>query len=219
MHRGKNLRVYFAVVAVLLGMSSARAALIYDNGAPTDFDGLEMTQWIQADDFILGAPAALAGVRFWASESAEFGSYRDCITLTLYEDDGGAPGMILYRNTQAPARTFDHNYDMWAVYRYDFAVGSFELEAGTYWLGLHHGSLSVTSFEDFFWEVSSDELSGGLSYSDIAPFDEGTWFPNDAELAFQVYGACPQAIPVPGTVLLGSLGAGLVAGLRRRRML
>jgi len=219
MHRGKNLKVHFAIIAMLLGAPIAHAALIYDNGFPSDFDGLEMTQWIQADDFILGAPATLTSVRFWASEPAGFGSYRGCITLTLYEDDSGEPGMILYRETLVPARVYDHDYDMWTVHQYDFAVGSFELKTGIYWLGLHHGPLSATAFEDFFWEVSSDEFSGGLSYADIAPFDEGGWSPDNAELAFHLYGTCPQTIPVPGTVTLGSLGAALVGWLHRRRML
>lgn len=219
MHGKMSRGICLAAVVILLSASGAPAALLYDNGSPSDLDGLEMTQWIEADDFTLATPTALAGVRFWASEPAAFSTYQGNITLTLYEDDGGEPGMILYRITTSPARTFDHTYDAWAVYEYDFAVGAFELEPGAYWLGLHNGPLFVTSFEDFYWEVSSDGLTGGLSYADAAPFDAGGWSPNEADLAFQLYGACPQVIPAPGAVLLGSLGAVFVGWLRRRGML
>ena len=209
----RNLLLSLIVCVVALA-SQAQAGLVYDNGAPDGVSGNEMTMWIQAEDFTLGAPVTLTDVRFWAFDSGEATGYQGSIVWSLYADTAGTPGGLLNRGTVVPIQTFDHNLVFGTSYQYDFSVGALNLAAGTYWLGLHNGPLSTTSREGLYWETTAGNgtIRGN---EDIAPFDAGGWLNNGREHAFQLYSNA--VIPAPGAIVLGSLGAGLVGWLRRRR--
>lgn len=219
MKRALNLRALWmgVVAALLLVGSSAQAGLIYDNGAPNVISGNEMTQWIQTEDFALASPVVLTDVRFWATEEVQ-GAYQGSIVWSIYGDNGGTPGALLYRDSATPSMVYDHDTSFGSSYQFDFSVGTVNLSAGTYWLGLHNGPLTTTSRENLYWETTAANLTS-TAREDMAPFDDSSWFNNAQEHAFQLFGNIGPVVPAPGAILLGSIGTGLVTWLRRRRML
>lgn len=207
--------VTICVVAgfLLTSVPDVTAGLIYDNGAPDARTGYEMTAWIQAEDFTLAAPVSLTDVRFWAFDEIGDEGYQGSIVWTIYADNSGQPGSILYRDSVIPARNYDHPTPWDDSYRYDFSVGSLYLGTGTYWLGLHNGPLTTTTIENFYWETTGSNLTT-IGKADPQPFDSGGWENSYDQYAFQLY-----SIPAPGAVLLGSIGVAFVGWLRRRRTL
>jgi len=111
-----------------------------------------------------------------------------------------------------PTRVFSHNNYFGPSYQHDFSVGSLILGAGTYWLGLHNGPLTTDSRKDYYWETTSANATI-RGNEDKSPFDDGSWFNNIQEHAFQLYGT---QVPVPGAIFLFGPGLAALALLRKR---
>jgi hypothetical protein len=201
---------------LLLAAGSVQAGMVYDNGAPDAVNGNEMTSWIQAEDFALGSATILTDVRFWGGLENDPGSYAGSIVWSIYADNSGEPGTLLDRGSVVPTATYDHDTLWGTSYQYDFSLGSINLDAGTYWLGLHNGPLTTTDRLGFYWETTGGNLTV-RGNEDMSPFDTGGWYNNDQEHAFQLFGG--PTIPAPGALLLGGIGMSLVGWLRRRRTL
>jgi hypothetical protein len=175
-----------------------------------------MTDWIQAEDFVLAGPATLTDVSFWSFEST--GAYQGSIVWQIYSDNAGIPGSVLFSGTATPARTADPAAICCGFpigMRDDFSVGTIALLGGTkYWLGLHNGPLSTTARQEFYWATTNGNttLTGR---EQIAPFGGTNWSGNGQDHAFNL--SSNQGVPEPATcLLLGSALCGL-ALLRRRR--
>ena len=203
----------------LLGGHPGHAALLYDNGAPSQLSGNEMTQWIQAEDFTLSAAATITNVRFWDLEDLSAGpGYAGSITWAIYADAGGSPGaLVAGGNTAGVTRVATGNVLLFGAdeFQNDFSIGAVALGPGAYWLGLHNGTLGNDSSAEFYWEMTGDFDTLGNGHEDEAPF-AGLWAPNGFEHAFQLFET--QSVPGPGALALLGIGlAGLLVARRRRK--
>jgi hypothetical protein len=189
---------------------------VIDNGPPNTTSGNEMTEWIQAEDFTLGAGATITSVRFWAFSLGT--GYNGSIVWQIYANNAGTPnvGSILASGTVTPvpldlgAGTACCGADSLQI---DFSTGGVALAAGTYWLGLHNGPLSHSPRDEFYWQTTA--ANGTLAgHEDITPFGD-SFSSNGAEHAFQLFSG--QAVPEPATSVLLGLGILALASLRVRR--
>ena len=194
-------------VLVLCGAADAQ---VYDNGAPDYLDGNEMTQWTQAEDFMLGSAVTLSGAKFSLLDTTGGLVFWDgSLDWWIYTDGGGVPGAVhASGSAQNLVTIFDQNVGGWDFYDFvfDFGGGGVAVAANTtYWLALH-AAADWQNRDNLYWTTTSPngtlfgmEDNGGV----------GSWISNGNEHSFQLY-----AGPAPGALALFGL-MGLVS--RRRR--
>jgi hypothetical protein len=202
---------FIALTLVLLLGSVAQAGIIYNNGGPNQQNGNEMTNWIQAENFMLGSTNTITDVHFWTIEDPNANGFAGSIWYGIYDDIGGQPGNLVGGGGFATldGRTFVQGGILghFDEYAYDLTISPFVALAGTnYWLALHNGLLSNTARAEVYWEWTNPNATA----TGQEMFLPGTtWSGNGGEHAFYLTGA---NVPDPGSSLL-LLGMGLV-GLR-----
>jgi hypothetical protein len=194
--------------------SSAGAGIVVNNGLPNQSGGSDMNEFLEADDFTLGAAStSLNLVRFWSLQSAA-SDYAGSIEWSIRQDAAGTPGAVSDAGSATPTGVATGNTAFgFNEFRYEFAIPSI-LAAGTYWLVLHNGPSSSQLGTDFYWEWSNGDAGNSQSF-DLPTNPPQGWTGNFAELAFQLEGPGGQRVPEPATIIL--VGAGLAAMMMRRR--
>lgn len=187
-----------ALTGAFLVLSSARAELIYDNGAPRydpRTDGYEMTKWIEADDFTFSAAARIESIQFGTIERA--GIFSGSVFWRIHSNSpDNTPGSMLYSGLALNVIHTPTGFVSGAEIEYSnsFAIEPIVLPAGTYWLALHNGPLSSADNQRVYWELATS-MGSRSSFSDQGPSFSGAWAPNYApnngstELVFRLTGS------------------------------
>ena len=74
------------------------AAPVFDNGAPDQVYGTQMSEVLVAEDFSLAALTTISSIRFWSIQSAP-ADYLGSVYWAVYSNVAGAPGAVLFGNT------------------------------------------------------------------------------------------------------------------------
>lgn len=198
--------------ALFAGLAtSAGAGIVVDNGLPNQSGGSELNEFLEADDFTLGAAStSLNLIRFWSLQS-DASDYAGSIEWSIRQDAAGVPGAISASGSATPTGvdTLNSAFGL-EEFRYEFAINA-TLAAGNYWLVLHNGPNASQPTTSFYWEWSQDT---GNSQNFDLPVPTQGWTGNFSELAFQLEDKS-TSVPEPATILL--IGAGLAALVTRRR--
>lgn len=211
----------FALAAAQVGF----AAPVYNNGAPDQVYGTQMSEVVVAEDFTLSAATTIANIQFWSIQSAA-ADYLGSVYWVVYSDVLGSPGAILFGNTAVPTlavATGNSTGFGYGEYMFDIDVVDFDLAAGDYWLGLHNGPLASIDATEMLWETTASPVGSESKYFDSA----FGWVGAGTHLAFALDGTGvvvppppppppPTGVPEPGTLALVGLAV-LVARVARRK--
>lgn len=197
------------VLCLFSAIGTAAAGTLYSNGAPSPASGNELSGYIQVDDFTLGSPSTLTGARFWGFYFSDLGNgYLGSITWQIYDGSGAEPGSLLYSGVAWPALSAGaFNCCDGDAIQLDLSLPSIELQAGTYWLGLHNGDLSDTAVEYFYWQTAADNATS-RGFEQGLPFGNGAWSGTGLDHAFELSGPSEET-PEPASVILVGMGVGL----------
>ena len=192
--------------------------MIVNNGAPNQVSADSLSDFRVAEDFTLGSAALLTSFQFWDVEGG--GAYSGSIAWAIFTNAAGTPGVALAQGSastllqitrtstgQACCVSFSEFLDDINLAT-SLTSGSLSLAANTYWLVLHNGPISSSTFNDFYWETTANNGTTRGMYQDLTIVSP-PWISTLQEHAFNISGTFTG---VPETGSFGMVGAGL-AGL------
>ena len=204
-----------AGVALALGMAhGAQALTVFNNGAPNQVSGVNMSSNVVAEDFTLLAATNITNFRFWSIQDLA-SAYTGTLQVTVYSDAGGTPGGVAVASaTSSPAATATGASTAfgYAEYVFDIPVAA-TLGAGTYWLAIANFPLNPITPGDMLWETTSGGLGSTAKYLQGA-----SWIDALEHLAFRVDGTLVGGgnVPEPSTLALLAVALAGAAVMRRR---
>lgn len=177
-------KIGLGLAALALAFSfPARGALSYDNGAPDQVSGTNMSEQLVAENFTLGADANVIHIRFWAILSAP-AAYRGNVHWAIYSDVANLPGVIVSGGAAPVVGTVPTGNSTlfgYAEYSFDLPV-DIQLAAGDYWLALHNGDLSNNDPSEMLWSTTAVGIGSNALYLDAV----SGWVSSGNGLAFQL---------------------------------
>lgn len=209
-----------AAAAVSFALT-AQSALVFDNGAPDQMSGVNMSANRVAEDFTLAANTTITNIRFWSIQPTA-GDYSGSLSVAIYADAGGTIGGLLTSFSGALAETSTGLSTGFGYGEYVFDIpGSIALTAGNYWLALLDGlSPSPVTPNEILWETTAMGLGATAQYFD-GPSE--TWVDTGLNLAFRIDGReatppppPPNGVPAPNTLALLFASVLAASALRRK---
>jgi hypothetical protein len=209
--RAATLGSGLLVLAFGLGQA-AQAATVFNNGAPDQVYGTNMSGNVVAEDFSLGSTYDISNIRFWSIQS-KAADYSGSLSWAIYSNAGGNPGAVLKSGLSSAVGTATGLSTGFGYAEYVFDIGTtFQLAAGSYWLGLANSPLNPGNPSEMLWGTTSTATGAQAQY-----LDGSTWIDSGNNLAFSIDGSVP-VIPEPDTWALLITGMAVVAGFTRRKV-
>lgn len=201
------------LAALAFGLSFvAPGATIHDNGGPNQVSGVNMSNFVVAENFTVAANSDISNIRFWSVQSL-LADYLGNVFWVIYADSLGEPGAVVAGNTTAaiaPTATGLSTGFGYAEYVFDISV-TFQLTAGTYWLGLANDPINTVTPTEMLWTTTN------VGNGSEAKYFDGAWLGSGQELAFRIDGAAASGeVPEPATYVLFAGGLAAAAFLRRK---
>lgn len=206
-------RQTLAAAAIAFGFAhAAQATVVFNNGAPDQGFGTNMSANVVAEDFSLGIATNVTSIRFWSIQSAA-GDYLGNLSWSIYSNSGAQPGAVVTSGlfTGAGVATGASTAFGYSEFVFDIPT-SFALAAGDYWLGLANTPLNPVNPTEMLWETTAGGLGSNGLYLDGA-----NWIDSLNDHAFLINSTpVVVGVPEPGTLalLMITLAA---AGIARRK--
>lgn len=213
-HRFRKVIRALGGACLALGLAqAAQAAIVFNNGAPNQNYGVNMSGNLVAENFSLSGTTDITNLRFWSIQSA-IGDYSGSLSWTIYSNAGASPGAVLQSGIASPAAAATGLSTFFGYAEYMFDISTlFQLAAGNYWLGLANNPLNPGNPSEMLWETTNDKIDANARY-----LDGTNWIDSLSDLAFFIEGtpAGPGGtVPEPSTLPLLVISL-IAAGLVRR---
>ena len=190
---------------------AASAAVVFNNGAPDQVSGTNMSANMVAEDFTIGATTDITNLRFWTIQSA-LGDYSGSLSWAIY-GGGAQPGAVLFSGTSAATAVATGGSSGFGYAEYVFDITTlFQLSAGSYWLGLGNNPLDPNNPSEMLWETTGSVTGSTSRYHDGA-----AWIDSTNHQAFRIDGnVVNPTIPEPGTLALLAISLAAAGFVRRK---
>jgi hypothetical protein len=181
--------------------------VIFDNGAPDQLNGGEVTQYVESEDFMVERPGILTDCHFWTMEGYGIwggNPWDGTLEYWIFANNGGWPGGIIDSGSgQNIVRTATGG-PSWFAYDFDMERPVPLVADNTYWLGLHLAS-DYNDRDEIYWETTT------VGWGAIGKDSLGGTFDNWSNVGnYAFYLTTPE----PATICL--LGLGALSLLRRK---
>jgi hypothetical protein len=198
-----------------LSMGKAQAAgIVFDNGKPDLQDGLEVTQWVEADDFSFSSDTLLTEVNFWTLEDPNQ-TWDGTLKYFIFENAGGQPGLLVANGNGVNVTKKSTGRDLLGYKEFAYSFNLLDpvsvLANVGYFFGLNLFSRYEPNYA--YWETTSTDFGSPSYRAYLGTLNK--WYGNNAKLAFQLKGKT-QPVPEPMTIL-GTLAAGGIGTVLRRK--
>ena len=203
---------HLLILALAAVACAANATVIYDNGAPDELNGNEMTNWRQSEDVTNNGVNTFNTIVFWTSALSS--NIHDVDLQISFDDGAGNPGFVAVDVQGAVSSVATGLFDNGlAEYKNTFTFGDVTCTGSFVYHVAMLGNYEelAQQRDDVYWVTTglNGTGTGRESFNDL----QNNWFDNGQEHAFRL----EEDAVTPEPCSMAALGLGAVALIRRRK--